>query len=183
MPKVDFNQIHLFILRYRKILIALGFSFIVWSIAQNPPDGKVVLIANQYIPANSKFELAQFAEVRVAGFDTDQFVNSFSLLRSAFAKSDIAMGSLIAQEELSSNSFPTNRVDVFISLDSQLPIKAGSKLHLWANSDEFKHLVSNDAVVRSSETDSYGTRLRVSVPMSDEYSVMQSDDIQVVMVN
>jgi len=183
MPKIDLNQIHLFILRYRKILIALGFSFIVWSIAQNPPDGEIVLIANQFIPAHSKLAAEQFTQINISGLDTGNFISKYSEIDSTYSQNDIQPGSLIQKGNISQVAAPNNRVDVFISLDNQLEINAGTKLHLWSDSEEFKQLVSNDAVVRSSETDSYGTRLRVSVPISDEYSVMQSNDIKVVMVD
>jgi hypothetical protein len=183
MPKIELNQIHLFILRYRKILVALGFSFIVWSIAQNPPDGKVVLIANQFIPANHQLSAEQFSEIRISGFDTENFVTGFSEVNNKFSKSEIAAGSLLKQDAMSSESLNSDRVDVFITLENQTTISAGTKLHLWSDLEEFKQLVSSDAVVRTSESDNYGTRLRVSIPLADEYSVMQSNSIKVVLVN
>lgn len=183
MPKFELNQIHLFILRYRKILIALGFSFIVWSIAQNPPEGNVVLIANQFIPASTQLLPEQFSEVRISGFAVDDFVTNISELTSAYSKNNITSGALVMRDAITAKSISDDRVDVFISLENQSPINPGTKLHLWSDQEEFKQLVSSDALVRTSEVDNYGTRLRVSIPMQDEYAVMQSDSIKIVMVN
>ncbi|MCX6402871.1 MAG: hypothetical protein NT032_02895, partial [Actinobacteria bacterium] len=76
-----------------------------------------------------------------------------------------------------------NRVDVFVNLENQGHINPGTKLHLWSQTDEFSQLISSDAVVRTSESDNYGARLLVSIPLTDEYAVMQSQGIKVVQVD
>jgi hypothetical protein len=183
MPRIDIQQINLFILRYRKILLALGFSLIVWMISSNPPNGNLVLIANQFIPANSKLQAEQFSLITIANFETESFISNLESIQSLYTKIDIQPGSLINQESTSSEKGFNNRVDVFVNLENQGNINPGSKLHLWSQSDEFSQLISSDAVVRTSESDSYGARLLVSIPLTDEYAVMQSQGIKVVQVD
>ncbi len=183
MPEINLRQIHLFILRYRKILVAIGFSFIVWNISQTPPNGNLVLVANQFIPANTPLTSELFSKVTINDFDTESYVADISQIQSSYAKNDIPVGALINRDAIESEYSLNDRVDVYITLENIGGIPAGRHLHLWAQSDGYSNLVSKDAIVRTSETDNYGTRLTVSVPNADEYSVMQSQSIKVVLVN
>lgn len=183
MPKIEIRQIHLFILRYRKILVALGFSFIVWTISQNPPSGNLVLIATQFVPANSALSSEQFELATISDFDTKNYVSEFSAIELAFNSYDILPGSLLSKDSISNTAIQNNRVDIFVNLENQGAIEPGSRLHLWSQDDEFNRLVSSDGIVRKSDTDNYGTRLTISIPLADEYQVMQSNNIKVTIIN
>jgi hypothetical protein len=183
VQRIDIRQVNLFILRYRKILVALGFSFIVWTISQNPPAGNLVLIANQFVPANSALTAEQFSLATISDFDSANYVSKYSDLASNFSQVDIAPGSLLSRDSITSDKVFNNRIDVFVALENQGQINPGTHLHLWSQSEEIGRLISSEAIVRKSETDNYGTRLTVSIPISDEYAVMQSQGIKVSLVN
>lgn len=183
MIKFDSRQVNIFLLRYRKIFVALIISFLVWSLTLNPPTGATVLIAKEFIPQNSSLSRTQFAQIQVSNFDTSEYLADFSELKSTFAGQDIQAGSLMVDNYLKSEVGSTTRVDVFISVENSGIVRPGAKLHLWTSGDEYKRLVSSDAVVRSSHIDNYQTHLRVSIPILDEYEVMQSNEIKIAIIN
>ena len=183
MPKINYQEISRFILKYRNYLIALGVSIIIWNITSNPPSGELVLVSNQYIPAGTKLDDKLFAEAHLNGINKDLLISDFSILRNQFAATDIPNGAILNQDLVSDSPQTNNRIDVFISLEQQLDISPGDKIHLWNVDEAFSQIVSQDAVVRRSSSDNYGTELVVSVPFTDEYLVMQSQNIRVTKIS
>jgi hypothetical protein len=183
MRKINNRGISRFIIQYRNILIALGASIVVWNITSNPPSGQLVLISNQFIPAGTKLNPSYFSEVHINGFEKENLVGDIASTQNKTASSDLQAGTVMSQELISPSQVPNNRVDVFIALEQQIQINPGDKLHLWNVDESFSRLVSQDAVVRRSGANNYGTELVVSVPLVDEYQVMQSQNIQVTQVS
>lgn len=179
MRKINFREVSKFILQYRNILLALGVSILVWNITSNPPSGELVLIANQYIPIGTKLDSRLFTEVHLSGFNHENLISNISGLQNKSAGDNLLAGTVLNEDLVSNSLVPNNRIDVFISLEQQLEINSGDKLHLWNLNDGYSQMVSQDAVVRRSNSDSYGTDLVVSVPLSDEYLVMQSQNIRI----
>lgn len=183
MDKLNLRQINIFLLRYRKILIALLVSFLVWNLTQNAPPGKTVLIAREFIPANAKLSQNQFLQIQISGLDTENFLTEFVQVEAKYAKRQIPIGSLISKNSIKTKPDLSTRIDVFVSLENTDQIAPGTPLHLWAISDQFKKLVSTDAIVRSATYDNFKTHLKVSIPLLDEYEVMQANEIKVSIVN
>lgn len=180
--KINTRGISRFIIQYRNILIALGASIVVWSITSNPPSGQLVLIANQFIPAGTKLNPTYFSKVHINGFEKENLISDGSFTQNKTASSDLQAGTVLTQDLISTSRVQNNRIDVFIALEQQIQINPGDKLHLWNVDEGFSQLVSQDAVVRRSGADNYGTELVVSVPLVDEYQVMQSQNIRVTLV-
>lgn len=183
MIKFDSRQINIFLFRYRKILIALGISFLVWNFSQTSSTGKTVLVAKEYIPENSRLIQSQFSQVQISNFDTDGFFTDLSEVELNYANQDISAGSLVSREQVKQDVDFLDRLDVFVSIENVGEISPGTKIHLWSAADEFKRLISSEAVVRSSRTDNYKTHLIVSLPKIDEYDFMQANEVKISLVN
>jgi hypothetical protein len=173
-----------FLLRHRRILVALLGATVVWVFASNLTGTTSVVLVSSPLPAGSTISADSMSMVEVRGVLPDGFIRDISQVQGLFTNQNLSPGTLLLSSHLSTNQ---NSLNKFVA---SLPLEAGdtstyppgSSVRVWAISDEGAFLISENAVVLSTQ-ESVGANNRVTLAFDEasEFRLMQAFAIRLVL--
>lgn len=172
-------------LRYRVwITVAAVFVFIL-SIGATATSGAPLVMAIRPISAGVIVTAEDVATVYMRGIPSHNYVTDINDIVGKPAEFSTNAGNFVPSKKSTDPSLEQDRVIVSVALDGSDPhiFPIGSTLHLWQVDDAGSRLISQDAqVIEGSSSLLQSGNLVVSIPSTDEFSVMQALAVRVAWV-
>jgi len=172
----------LLILRYRFALVASLVLVISWSVLSGVHKGQPVVIARHELLAGAIIRSGDVAIAYIDGSSSTSYVASAIDAIGRRISSSTKVGLPLLQSQLRPSQTATDRIVINLPLESgdRGSYPQGTAVHLWSLGENFSELISVDAVVVESLTESNASpRITVSIPRSDENAVMQAVAVRV----
>lgn len=173
-----------FLIRHRRVLVAVLAASIVWLFASNVAGTTAVLLVTSPIPAGSIITSESLSLIEVQGSLPEGVLRDISQVENLFANQNLTPGMFLLSSQLSSTGTSSNR---FIA---SLPLEAGdttlyppgSVVRVWSLGEEGAFLITENAVVISTEQSVGGNnRVTLAFDEASEFQLMQAFALRLVI--
>lgn len=178
------KSIQQFLLHQRGWITFVIVTLVVWSIGSGWHKGEPAVFS---LRAMSVGDVIRADDVSLGYIDgaVTTYIRSVDEIVGKQLTQSVAAGSALTSAAITATRSPSNRVVLTLPLEDSDPgnYAAGTHVHLWSLGDEFNLLVSSDATVVASGSESLGSNfVTVSIPRADESAVMQSSAVRIAAV-
>lgn len=183
---MNFNRefIERFLIRHRRVLVALLAATVVWLFASNVAGSTTVVLVTSPIPAGSMISPDSLSIVEVQGNLPEGVIGDLNQVQNLYANQNLTPGMFLLSSQLTSTSNTSNR---FIA---SLPLEAGdntlyppgSLVRVWSLGEEGAFLITESAVVISTEQSVGGNnRVTLAFDEASEFPLMQAFALRLVI--
>lgn len=182
--QLDRDFFERFLIRHRRILVALLLATIAWLIAGNLAGATSVVMVNAPITSGSLIDSQTLSVVEVRGTLPEGYINDVEQISGYYSNQNLVPGMVLLSSHLTSTPSDSNRLVASLPLEAgdNTLYQPGASVRVWAISDEGVFLITENAVVISTEQSvSENNRVTLAFDEASEYRLMQAFALRLVL--
>lgn len=182
--KLDRDFLEQFLIRHRRILVALLLATIAWIIAGNLVGSTSAVIVTAPITHGSRIESQTLSVVEVRGTLPQGYISDIEQLSGHYSNQNLVPGMLLLSSHLTSTPSNSNRFVASLPLEAgdNTQYQPGASVRVWAVSDEGVFLITDNATVISTQQSvSANNRVTLAFDETSEYRLMQAYALRLVL--
>jgi hypothetical protein len=173
-----------FLIRHRRVLVAVLAATVVWLFASNVAGYTAVVLVTSPVPAGSVVSPESLSIVEVQGSLPEGVITDISQVQNLYANQNLRPGMFLLSSQLSSTGNTSNRFTASLPLEAgdNTLYPTGSSVRVWSLGEEGAFLITENAVVISTEQNVGGNnRVTLTFDEASEFRLMQAFALRLVI--